>query len=64
MSKPPPSGPHSDIEGVHQDELPNSEATIQAGDDPADLGLERGYGKGYSSDVAEKIQPSDEPQAR
>ena len=64
MSKPPPSGPHSDIAGVHQDELPNLESTIQASDDPADLGLARGYGKGYSGDVAEKIEAADEPRPR
>jgi hypothetical protein len=54
MSKPPPSGPHSDIDGVHQDELPNHEATIEAGQDPANLGLARGYGKGYPNDVDEE----------
>ena len=53
MSKPPPSGPHSDLDGVHQDELPEPQSTIQAGQDPADLGLERGYGKGYPNNVDE-----------
>jgi hypothetical protein len=37
MSRPPPSGPHSDIDGVHQDELPKQEATMKAGQDPANL---------------------------
>ena len=54
MSEPPSSGPHSDINGVHQDELPKHEATRKAGQDPANLGLARGYGKGYPSDVVEE----------
>jgi hypothetical protein len=56
MSKPPPSGPHSDIDGVHQDELPKHEATRKAGEDPANLGLARGYGKGYPNDVDEEAE--------
>jgi hypothetical protein len=55
MSKPPPSGPHSDIDGVHQDRLANDEAVVEAGQDPADLGIARGYGKGHPNDVDEKV---------
>jgi hypothetical protein len=51
MSKPPPSGPHSDLDGVHQDELTSEEAVLEAAHDPANLGLARGYGKGYPNDV-------------
>lgn len=51
MTKPPPSGPHSDFDGVHQDELTNTDATVEAAHDPANLGLTRGYGKGYPNDV-------------
>jgi hypothetical protein len=51
MSKPPSSGPHSDLDGVHQDELTNKEAIAKAARDPANLGLSRGYGKGYANDL-------------
>ena len=37
MSKPPPSTPHSDLDGVHQDEKPNVETAIQAGEDGGDV---------------------------
>jgi hypothetical protein len=47
MSKPPPSGPHSDIDGVHQDERPNVETAIESGQSTANLGLARHKGKGY-----------------
>jgi hypothetical protein len=56
MSKPPPSGPHSDIDGVHQDRLSNSDVIVEAGQDPADLGIARGYGKGHPGNVEEKGQ--------
>ena len=39
MSKPPKSTPHSDIEGVHQDERPNVDSANAAGEDTANLGL-------------------------
>lgn len=54
MPKPPPSGPHSDVDGVHQDGVSNAERTLQAAGDPADLKLKRAYGKGYESDTAEE----------
>ena len=31
MTKPPPSTPHSDIDGVHRDEKPNVESAVKAG---------------------------------
>ena len=37
MSKPPPSTPHADIEGVHQDERPNTEVAAELGQSAADL---------------------------
>ena len=37
MSKPPPSTPHSDMDGVHQDEKPNVESAIDAGEDSGDV---------------------------
>jgi hypothetical protein len=54
MSKPPPSGSHSDIDGVHQDELSTAEAIVQAAEDPADLKIGRAYGKGFPNDVEEQ----------
>ena len=37
MPKPPESTPHSDLDGIHQDERPNVETAIAAGQDSADL---------------------------
>jgi hypothetical protein len=31
MSKPPPSTPHSDMDGIHQDERPNTEVAAELG---------------------------------
>lgn len=59
MPKPPPSGPHSDIDGVHQDGLSNAEAIAEAAQDPADLGIARGYGKGHPNDINEQVGKTD-----
>jgi hypothetical protein len=32
MPKPPKATPHSDIDGVHQDEVPNTELAAEIGD--------------------------------
>ena len=37
MSKPPKSGPHSDLDGIHEDEESNVESANEAGQDSADL---------------------------
>ena len=37
MTKPPKSTPHSDIDGVHQDEKPNVQSAIEAGQDSGDV---------------------------
>ena len=37
MSKPPKSTPHSDIDGVHEDERENTQSAVEAGEDTADL---------------------------
>lgn len=37
MKKPPPSTPHSDLEGVHRDEKPNVDSAVEAGQDTGDL---------------------------
>lgn len=47
MAKPPRSGPHSDIDGVHQDERSNIETANESGQTAANLGLARDEGKGY-----------------
>jgi len=35
--KPPPSTPHSDLDGVHQDEEPNTEVAARRGESGGDL---------------------------
>lgn len=37
MTKPPRSTPHSDIDGVHEDERPNTDTANEAGQDNEDL---------------------------
>ena len=39
MAKPPKSTPHSDIDGVHRDERPNTETVQRTGETSADLKL-------------------------
>ena len=41
MAKPPKSTPHSDIDGVHQDEKPNYVTAQETGETTADLELAR-----------------------
>jgi hypothetical protein len=37
VTKPPPSTPHSDIEGVHQDERRNTDAAAELGQSADDV---------------------------
>ena len=37
MTKPPKSTPHSDIDGIHEDEVHNIDAANEAGQDSGDL---------------------------
>ena len=37
MAKPPKTPPHSDLDGIHEDELDNVEAANAAGQDASDL---------------------------
>ena len=37
MPKPPKATPHSDIDGVHQDEVPNVDRAAQLGDSAEEL---------------------------
>ena len=53
MPKPPESTPHSDLDGIRQDERPNVETAIEAGQDGGDLERARKESKGrppYSND--------------
>jgi len=46
MAKPPNTPPHSDLDGVREDELDNIEAANAAGQDAADLKRAAGESKG------------------
>ena len=59
MAKPPKSTPHSDIDGVHQDEKPNTETAEETGETTANLELARGQSKGKPPHTA-----NDEPPPR
>jgi hypothetical protein len=46
VAKPPPSTPHSDLDGVHEDEKPNTVTALEAGETSEDLKLARDQAKG------------------
>jgi hypothetical protein len=46
MPKPPRSTPHSDIDGVHEDEGPNVDSANAAGQDSSDLAEAKEKSKG------------------
>jgi hypothetical protein len=46
VTKPPPTTPHSDLDGVHRDERPNVETAEAAGEGGADLARARDEGVG------------------
>ena len=46
MSKPPKSTPHSDIDGIHEDETRNIDSANRAGQDSGDLARAREQSKG------------------
>ncbi|HYG29715.1 MAG TPA: hypothetical protein VD887_05805 [Allosphingosinicella sp.] len=46
MAKPPKSTPHSDLDGVHQDEKPNVVTAQETGETSASLKLAREQAKG------------------
>jgi hypothetical protein len=53
VSKPPPSTPHSDIDGIHQDEDRNTDTADRVGQDGSDLATAKAHSKGrppYSDD--------------
>jgi hypothetical protein len=53
VPKPPKSTPHSDIDGVHQDEKPNTVTAQETGETSADLELARGQSRGKPPHVDE-----------
>ena len=62
MSKPPKSTPHSDIDGIHEDERPNVDSAIEAGQDSSDLGLAHEESAGrppYSEDKSKRERSAD-----
>ena len=46
MSKPPPSTPHSDIDGIHQDEDRNVDTAVRVGEDASDLARAKDHSTG------------------
>ena len=57
MTKVPKSTPHSDLDGVHEDERPNVESACEAGEDAGDLEQARRESAGrpsYSGDEADE----------
>lgn len=56
MPKPPPSTPHSDIDGIHRDERPNVETANEAGQDAGTLDKDQRRSVGYPEHVDD--QPS------
>ena len=59
MSKPPKSTPHSDIDGIHEDEKPNVESAVEAGEGSADLALAREQSKGRPPHVDDEPERED-----
>ena len=51
MPTPPKSTPHSDLDGVHQDERSNIDTANESGQTAENLGLARSEGKGYPNYV-------------
>ena len=57
MPKPPQSTPHSDIDGIHEDEGRNVDTANRVGEDSSDLKKARDHSTGrppYSTDQPER----------
>ncbi len=65
MPKPPEATPHSDIEGIHQDERRNVDAANDAGQSSADLARAKKESRGRppSSDTADDGGKPDDGEA-
>ncbi|WP_129791677.1 hypothetical protein [Sphingosinicella sp. CPCC 101087] len=59
MSKPPKTPPHSDMEGVDQDEMRNVDVASDKGQDAADLAQARKESKGRPEYSPDEPNPDD-----
>jgi hypothetical protein len=59
MAKPPPSTPHSDIDGIHQDEERNVETAAKTGETPASLDHARKQTKARPDHVDDRRNKED-----
>jgi hypothetical protein len=57
MPKPPKSTPHSDIDGVNQDQVRNTDAAEASGETTANLELARAQAKGHPRYDGEEEAP-------
>ena len=59
MAKPPATPPASDIDGVDEDELRNTDAAIEAGQDAGDLARAREQSAGRPDYSKDEDNPED-----
>jgi len=59
MAKPPASPPHSDIDGVDEDEVRNVDAAIEADQDSKDLERARRLARGRPEHEKDEDNPDD-----
>jgi hypothetical protein len=59
VSKPPPSTPHSDIDGIHRDERPNIETANEAGQDAGTLAKDQQRSAARPDYVDDQPDPED-----
>ena len=59
MAKPPSSPPSSDIDGVHEDEVRNKDAAVEAGQDSGDLARAARKAKGRPDYSDDRPNPDD-----
>lgn len=57
MPKPPKSTPHSDLTGVHRDEKPNVETSLDAGQDAGTLAKDQKRSVGYPDYSKDETNP-------
>ena len=57
MPKPPKSTPHSDLTGVHRDEKPNVETSLDAGQDAGTLDKDQKRSPGYPDYSKDETNP-------
>ncbi len=66
MAKPPPSTPHSDIDGIHKDERPNTDVAAELGQDAGDVADAKADSKArpVDSDMRKQDQESKDDRTR